>query len=96
MATWGKVVCFSLSNPTRGFFGGLGRGERERKREKFAYTNDKVEVCQIGANVREAIVEDKDVENTVQVQEQQTICKAVVKAEEDDNGLSDHDPQGHG
>lgn len=60
------------------------------------YTNDKVEVRQVGINIRQAIVKDKDVKHAVQVQEQQPVRETIVQTQKDDNRLSNHDPQRHG
>lgn len=60
------------------------------------YTNDKVQVSQVGINIRQTIVKHENVKDAVQVQEQQTIGEAVVQTKEDDNRLRDHNLQGHG
>lgn len=60
------------------------------------YTHDEVQICQVSADIRQAVVVDKNVKDSIQVEEQETIRKAVVHAQEDDDGLGEHDPQGHG
>lgn len=68
----------------------------EGRERVVTYTNDKVQIGQIGINVRQAIVVDKNVKHTVQVQEQKTVGEPIVQTQEDDNGFRDHDAQGHG
>lgn len=65
-------------------------------RGAVTYTNNKVKVRQVGINVRQTVVEDEDVKYTIQIQEEETVGETVVQSQEDDDGLGDHNAQGHG